>query len=403
MRTLRILALTLFAWAAPALAAPDGEPPRVELPLGPYVRPGRPLGVRVIGGADRVRAPGTPWALPQGERGDEFILQTTPATVGVVTLEIERGGRAEEASVAVETLATDGVVVGIPAGATPESCGVVLPSGARVLSLDRALLPTVDEGWLLLDGVAEDLAPKSAREMLTRLAALPPAVRPFAEPLLLPPDPLPFVVAAEAAARGPGLPGDVAAALGILALTEILLVGILALRRDRPWLRAAWIAAPAAAALAFVATGDRLPGALRADAIIVSSGSAGDLVLVRVEARRAGRASFDLPASAGTAAVLRHSADDATVTSVSAGRRVEVDLPTGQSRLFAFTIAPGPTPTGEPDVPAPPSLERWLARLGLRAAPHGRYGFPPEALPRGDGARVVAGFRASAEPVPPTK
>jgi hypothetical protein len=394
VRIAPVFALTLAAWAAPAFAVPDGEPPRVELPLGPYVRPGRPLDVRVIGGADRLRAAGTPWALPQGERGDEFILQTTAATVGLLSLEIERGGRVEQASVPVETLKADGVVVGIPTGATSASCGVVVPSGARVLSLDRAGLPTVDEGWLLLDVVAEQLAPKTASERLARLAALPPAVRPFAEPLLLTPDPRPFIVAAEAAARGPGLPGDVAAALGLLALTEVVLVGILGLRRDRPWRRSAWIAAPALAAFAFVVTGDRLPGALRVDAMLLGSGRTADLVLIRIEARRAGSASFELPAAASSAAVLRHSADDATVSSVSAGRRVDVDLPAGQSRLFAFTISSEVAPTGRPGAP-PPSLANWLTGLGLVPDVEGGYGFTPGPLPRGHGARVVAGYRAT--------
>lgn len=392
MRGRLICALALAAWTATASAAPDGDPPRVELPLGPYVRPGRPLDVRVVGGADRVRAAGTPWALPQGERGDEFILQTTAATVGVLTLEIERGGRVEAASVPVETLAADGVVVGIPAGATAESCGVVVPPSARVVPLDRTALPTVTEGWLLLDLVPADLPPKAAAERLARLAALPPAARPFAEPTMLPPDPLPFVVAAEAAARGPGLPGDVAAALLVLAATEVLLVGILAMRRDRPWLRAAWIAAPAAAALAFLAVGDRLPGALRADAMALSDDRAGVLVLVRVEARRAGRASFDLPVAASSASVLRYAADDATVSSVSAGRRVEFELPAGQSRLFAFKVGAEVEPAGGPSSP-PPSLANWLAGLGIAPDAEGGYGFAPGPLPRGRGARVVAGFR----------
>ena len=63
-----------------AVSAQADDGPRIELPLGPYVRPGRPLDVRVVGGADHVRAPGTPWALPQGERGDEFLLQPTQET-----------------------------------------------------------------------------------------------------------------------------------------------------------------------------------------------------------------------------------------------------------------------------------------------------------------------------------
>ena len=59
------LAATLVVTAKIARGE-DSAPLRVDLPLGARVRPGRPLCVRVAGGAARVRTGTSPWARPQG-------------------------------------------------------------------------------------------------------------------------------------------------------------------------------------------------------------------------------------------------------------------------------------------------------------------------------------------------
>lgn len=416
MKAWGILASALVAFSSTAFAAPDDAPPKVELPLGPYVRPGRPLDVRVIGGADRVRAPGTPWALPQGDRGDEFILQMPAAVSDIVSFEIDRGGRVERMSVRAEVLPADVNVVGLFDGDSlwPQWTHVVrtvrLPS-----QMPRTGLPTVPEGWMLLDG------PKDQNNVFGQwwYGDMAPAMRGFRQPVLLPPGSAAFEATADAVQRAPCLPSGVAAALALCAGLECALVLLLAFRRDRTFVRFAWLATAPIAALAFVLTGDRLPGALRADAVAVfipGSEAATTVVFVRVAARRDGRATFDLPAAASSAAVLRYSSDDATVESLSAGRRVEMDVPAGQTRLFGFSVSgispeyhPGPARRlpGDPrpeGAAIPPRLRAWIDGAGWRADEVGLPEFPPECLPTARGTVVVPAFHARAyDESPPWK
>jgi hypothetical protein len=401
----RILACAVAVVSSTALAAPDDAPPKVELPLGPYVRPGRPLDVRVIGGADRVRAPGTPWALPQGARGDEFILQLTEATVGVLSLEIDRGGRVERTSTAVETLPRDGKIGAFTSRSGNERS--IFPN----IDFVKDRMPTLPEGWLLLDLVYDvDLRP-SAMPRFWRAEPIDPRARGFMDPLLLTPDPRLFAATAEAAVRAPALPAGPATALTLCAAAELALALLLALRRDGPWRRAAWLCAPAVVCVAYVVSGDRLPGALRADATTVFMPKYDRaLVLVRVDARRTGEAVFDLPASATSAAVLRYAPDDSTVESVSAGRRVELIVPAGQSRLFAYSIDaewpfPGSGDVSAPSPTVPNALHDWIADAGFERVekPPSGYGAPSELLPTTRGTAVVAGLHAVADGLALTK
>jgi len=391
VKALRILAFAVVALSSSAFAAPDDAPPKVELPLGPYVRPGRPLDVRVVGGADRVRAPGTPWALPQGDRGDEFILQLTEATAGVLSLEIERGGRVERTSMTVETLPEDGRLVGVRGDDKA-------PSGSREFKLPTTGLPTVREAWLLLDDVAGAGAPQDAHEtpIFAAFDERYAASRPLHEPLLSPPDPAAFAASAELASAAPRLPPDVGTILTLLASAEIVLVLVLHSRRSTPWNCAAWLGAPAIAACAFLVGADRLPGALSATATALD-GTMGRFVLVRVEARRAGHARFALPSPASSAAMIRYAPDDATVTSASAGREVALDLLAGESRLFAYVLRLKLDADGTErirlsfDSPAPPvvpsGLSAWLAGFGLLVQ---ETTFPPKwSLPTATGTVVV--------------
>jgi len=395
-----ILAFALVAFAGSASAAPDGETPRVELPLGPYVRAGRPLDVRVVGGADRVRAPGTPWALPQGERGDEFILQLTDATVGVLALEIDRGGRIERVTQTVETLPADAVVVGVRGDGD-------VPAGARALRLPATGLPSVDEGWLLLDDVADGSAPAEAPAVLDLLRGMPPQARPFRMPLLFAPDGGAFVAGAKIAESAPKLPSDVALVLEVLAVAEVLLLVILRFRDASTVRRAAWLGLPPIAALAFVASPGRLPGAISATAFAVDVHER--CVFVRVEARRAGVARFVVPQESTGAAMIRFSADDATVDGASAGREVVLDLRPGESRLFAYNTNlswEAPLPAfgldGARGGAVPGALESWLAGRGLMVSEARRsLSTSVGALPRAEGAVVIPAGEVSV--FPPSK
>ena len=393
-------AAVLLLLTATTTAAADDASPRAELPLGPFVRPGRPVDVRVPG-ADRVRLPGGAWALPQGERGDEFVLQATEAVAGALVLEVERGGAVDHVTVPADVLPAGGAVVGQMGDAETKQ------PASRVVRLRRQDLPTVAEGWLLLDDVVGTGVPPQVTSRLELLRRVPIAARGLFDPSALPPDARPFAAAAEAAALGPRLPAEVGAAFALLGAAECVLAVVLALRRDSPWRRAAWLSVPAAVAAAFLLVCDPLPGPLRADAVAVTTGQDGEtFVLVRVEARRAGRASFEVPAGASSAVVLRFAADDATIASVSAGRRVEVDLPAGQSRVFAYVLTPGAGEAGglsdtlREAAPVPPALAAWLGSMGAPAGAEGSYGFPAGLLPRARGTAVVAGFRAAAHPAP---
>lgn len=403
-----LAAALLATFATASVAGDDDAPPRVELPLGPYVRANRPLDVRVIGGADRVRAPGTPWALPVGARGDEFLLQMPAAVSAPLDLTVERGAKTDHVTLAVTVLPADGTVVGVFGDATS-------PPDAVVVRLPTTDLPGLSEAWLLLDDVAgpsRELVPRQFNSVKSRARS----AWGFFVPSLLPADPRPFDATAHAAVRAPLLPRDVAVVLALLAATEVALAFFLAYGSAGPWRRTCWLATPPLAAVAFLATSDRLPGALRAEATAVyASQYRTALMLVRVEARRAGSATFDLPPSATPAAVLRYSSDDATVETVAAGTRVEMDVPAGQTRIFAYALDAATwldlgtedrlfLQSDEPSLPPP--LNEWLGDLGFHryADGAGWYHFPSDVLPRAHGATVIAGLHALASGmVPPTK
>jgi hypothetical protein len=392
-----------FAVAVLAGTASAGDPPKVELPLGPYVRAGRPLDVRVVGGAERVRAPGTPWALPQGERGDEFILQLTDATVGVLSLEVQRGGTVERVELPVETLPADATIVGVrDEGKAPE--------GTRALRLPQLGLPTVDEGWLLLDDVEDGVAPVDAVARLRYLRAISPDARWLVAPALLPAGAEAFDALARDAAAAPALPADAATVLVLLAGAELVILLLLRFRDASPTIRAAWLGLPPLAALVFLCLPGRLPGAVSATAFCVD-GAPSRCVLVRVAARRDATCRFVLPAAASGAAMLRYSSSDATVAEAAVGREVSLVLRAGESRLFAYMFR---SPPGEGAGAGTSSLVRTHAgspRLtdGLAAWLEGRgwtvdtsrRPFSSVSLPAADGAVVIP--VGGARVLPPSK
>ena len=390
MKPLWNLVFGVISLPGMALAAPD-EPPRVELPLGPYVRPGRPLDVRVIGGADRVRTVGTPWALPQGERGDEFILQMPESASAVLSLEIERSGQLGRATADVEVLPAGQDVVAISADGAP-------PPGARAVRLAPTGLPTVREGWLLLDDVGDGIAPAGVAEHLRHLRRLPAAARPFGAPLLFGADGAVFATTAALAGRAPRLPDDVGVLLALLAAVEVTLALVLRSRRPSPWRCAAWLGLPPLATLAFLLVPGRLPGALAATAVAID-GAHGRCVLVRVESRRAATARFELRPEWSGASMVRYSADDATVTEAETGREVRLSLGAGESRLFAYAMRSKPDGEREAssspmslDQPSPravpEALRVWVEGRGLEAR-GSDLPFTAGSLPRADGTVVI--------------
>jgi hypothetical protein len=298
----------------------------------------------------------------------------------------------------VEVLPEDAHVVGV------HGDGAVA-AGDRAVRLPATGLPTVPEGWLLFDGLAPGLAPDDVEIRLGRVESLSGWGRSFAEPLLLPPDAAAFATAARAAVEAPMIPTSVGVLLALLAGVEVTLVVVLHLRIASPWRRTAWLGLPPIAALVFIVVGQRLPGALSATAIALDGGF-GRLVVVRVEARRNGSARFVLPPQATSAAMVRFSADDATVAGASAGREVVLDLHAGESRLFAYAFHEHPA--GETVVsvglwekrlgaiaPVPDVLRPWIEGHGL-AAEGDPQPFTSASLPRAEGTVVVAGAHALA-------
>jgi hypothetical protein len=331
-----ILAFASVVLPATALAAPDDAPPKVELPLGPYVRPGRPLDVRVIGGADRVRAPGTPWALPQGERGDEFILQMPAAVATPLELWVRRGDATTLVRLSV----------------TPEAAGA---------AADRLLAP-----------------------------------------LSAPPDPQAYAATAECADRTPLLPYGERNVLLLLVATEAALLAFLALRRDGPWTRAAWLCGPAIAATTYLAADAPLGSALRAVPLVVESPDHEVTIFVRVEALRDGSGVIELPDGGREVAVVRFAADDVAFENLSVGPRIEASLRAGETRVFAFRglyakklyLDPLAAPTS---LAVGPSTVSWLAGLGL--VPVGAStDVHPGHRPRGRGIDVLPGLSIRSAP-----
>jgi hypothetical protein len=340
----RALAAALCAsLATAAFASPDDAPPRVELPDGPVVRANGPLTVRVAGGADRVRAPGTPWALPVGDRGDEFVLQM-PAAVSVpLGLTVERRGSTDHVTVAA----------------------TIAPS----------------------DGSESDAS-----------------ARPF-DPLLLGPDPDLFAATEEAAAASPYLDLRTSTIVLLTAGTLVVLAIVLAFRRDRPWVRAAWLAAPALAASAVLAA-----GAPTAALVAVPLAVDGDLkvVYVRIRAVRDGSGTLTPPSTARSSdpatAVIRYSTDDRSVEEVEAGREVRFTLRAGESRVVGYGcqhekmlwLVPSSAPAR---IAAGPAVTRWLS--SYRLAPRITLAaVDPKSRPVSSDIRVLPGVEVHVDVLP---
>jgi hypothetical protein len=374
--------------AAAAFASPDDAPPRVELPLGPYVRPGRPVDVRVIGGADRVRAPGTPWALPVGARGDEFLLQMPAAVVAPLDLTVERAGRTGRVTVAVTVLPGDGRVVALLRETALAPEGTV---GVQVTAHDTVF---VEQAWLLFDERAGDPFMGGAPS-----SGWPAPHWDTIEPFTLPPEPDIFRVLEESAAAAPLLDRRTVTLLLVFAAAEVALAVLLAYRRDRPWVRAAWLAGPAVAAVAALGASASV-APLVAEPLVV--GDSAHVAFVRIRAVRDGSGTLVLPDSATSPfAVLRFAPDDRSAEEMSVGSEVRLSLRAGESRLVAYRCAYGDVGEDAPaaEVWAGPATTAWLAAHGLepRAA---TPGVPRALLPASSDVRVLPGIRLRVAAVP---
>lgn len=338
--------------------AEAGDPPH-EFVLGPVVRAGRPVVVRVPG-ARRVRGGGSPWALPQGVRRDEFLLQMPRADVTLRTLEVDRGAGAPEVQqVTVRALPADRPVRAAFGSGADLDLAAADAGGHR--------LPTFAEAWLLVDEVGEapDGVPPAARAALDRwrTSARPlDAARSAFQPLTHAPGPDAFRATAELAALAPTLPDDLVAALLILAIAEAVLVVLL---RSRPGpSRALWTALPAALCLVWMTAAGRLPGAVRVT-VVRLDGPQDRLVALRLEARRSSRVELTLPDGATVPAVLRFDADDIASVDDEIGRTVRVDLEAGTSRVIAWTEPAGAGAVRAAAAGVPPATAAWIRRLGL--------------------------------------
>jgi hypothetical protein len=383
----RALAVLVFlSFATAAFASPDDAPPRVELPLGPYVRPGRPVDVRVIGGADRVRAPGTPWALPVGARGDEFLLQIPAAIAAPLDLTVERGGRTDRVTVAATVLPGDRQVFALPNG-------VSAPEGALGVPVTEPAAAPVKEAWLLFDRrpSADALDPRMPGSLHQPARDSPWET---IEPFTLPPEPELFRVLDETAAAAPLLDGRTATLLSLLAATEVALALVLAYRRDRPWIRAAWLAAPAAAVVAALGPSASV-APLVAEPLALGDGA--HVVFVRIRALRDGSGTLVLPdAATSPFAAVRFAVDDRSAEEMSVGREVRVSLRAGESRVVAYrglhgdvgedATVPG-TAAGEPR----PAAAAWLRSRGLLPLAE-TAGVARALLPSSSDVRVLPGI-----------
>jgi hypothetical protein len=356
--------LVWFASLLPAVARADGDPD-VRFPVGPFVRAGRPLVVRVAG-AVRVRAAGSPWALPQGTHGDEFVLNAPRGDVTFHEFEVDTGAGVRRVAAALRVLPSDRTVTAVLAG-TSASTGAA-GGGAVVVATDD--LPTVREGWLLFDDVGEPPAglPAPARRALDAWRSGPRAgSRAGFEPLLHEPAALPFRATAESAAASGTLPDDVRRVLLITALVELVLVGLL--RSAPAGRRAAWLALPPLVCGAWMLLADRLPGAVRATVATWDDAAAGDrLVVLRLDARRDADVSFRVPEAASTPALLRFDAEDRTAEEAEVGREVRLRIPAGQARVVAWRTRSEPPAEAGAGAPARSAGDAWRASLGIGPA-----------------------------------
>lgn len=381
-------ALALCAFALGALggsaAARADEPVRAVLPAGDYVRPGRPLVVRVSGGAERVRAGTGPWALPQGERGDEFVLQVDAAPDGRLDLEVDLGTRVEPVTLRATLLDGPG-----PVRAT---FGDPLPG---VVVAPRDALPTVREAWLPFDSIddAPEGASPAARDALAAFRELGPdgsGRAPWFEPLTFGPGIEPFRAMAEVERSAPRIPRRATVAAALCGAAALLLLAVSRSRRNG--VRLAWTGAPVAAFLAWTAFAAPLPGAARATAAtFVHDGVA--LVIVRVSAVRACTATIPLPPQATSAAQIRFSSDDPTSSSVATGREVRLRLRAGEHRLIAYAVRVSGDSGGDAAAGGSVSgaaLRALLASWRLEVAGAPAY-TPSGVLPEGSLPPCVAG------------
>jgi hypothetical protein len=373
-----------------AATAAFAEPPTVELPLGPYARPGRPLDVRVVGGADRIRAAGTPWALPQGSRGDEFLLELPAVVASPLEVTVEHGGAVESVSLAVDVLPAGGRVAAVLGDSEVES-------GIVSVRVPRTGLPTLADAWRLFDDVVGDLArlDPADRDRVSQLRGADLA-------LLASPDPFAFAAAGAAAAASARLPRGVAIVAVVLSATELVVLGVLALRQDRPLVRALWLCTPAAACALWLLATQELAAPLRAVPLAIETPAA-RVVYVRIEALRDGVGALVPPAAAlGSPRVVRWASDDRTVEEMETGAEVRMALRAGEVRVVAYVcqreMRPGVDPLGEPrPLAVPEPIGAWLARRGLRAQ-SARANVAGGSVPAGRGIQVLPGIEVEASP-----
>jgi hypothetical protein len=348
------VASLLVALLCCASEARAEEAVRVEFPAGAYVRPGRPIVVRVAGGARRVRSSDGPWALPQGERGDEFVLQSEPSHDGRIELEVDVGVGLQHVGLRLTRLDGPGPF-----------CATFGPARPGCVPVPHDGLPTVREAWLPFDAVDDPPtgAAPAVRAAIASFRALGPdgsGRPPWFDPLTFAPGLDALRAMAEVERTAPRLPRSAAVAAALSGCAALLILGLV--RRRAPLARLAWSAAPVLTFFTFVASGAPLPGDARATAAeFVHHGVA--LVLVRVAAVRDADVAIALPPRATSAALLRYAAEDPTSSGVETGRIVRFALTAGEHRVFAYAV-----PVAEDA-----GHQSWLVRPACALAVNGHF------------------------------
>jgi hypothetical protein len=350
------------------------------------VRAGRPVTVRAPG-AQRVRAEGGPWALPMGTRGDEFVLLGATIVGETIRLEVDTGDGPHAAEIAVRPLPTDDRAV---ARLVP---GDLAADEIRVRPLD---LPTVRDAWLVFDGVSGIAAALPASQVAAVQAFADDGPRSFPfEPALLPAAPDIFRLTAVAQSRAPRLPSRTVRVLLVLAVLELVLLGLVA-RRGRGSRRDVLLAT-AVPLLAFVwlSSSSALPGSVRATSVVLE-GDLESLVLVRLEASSDATVVVEPPAGAGLVVPAHWDASDAESSGISVGWHAEVTLKRGRLTVLVYRVA-RTRPVSDTELS---SSSAWIEPLAAWLRPHDLVATElptggAEAQPRIDGVPVVVAGRAS--------
>lgn len=333
-----------------------GEAPAADAPLR-VVRAGRPVSVVVAAGAERVRGPVGPWALPVGD-GDEFVVPGPDVAGRAFEVEVEKDGVREKVLLDMTPGPREGR---LRAAFTPQDD---VPGVVALVPGPTQALPTSREAWLVFDEV-DDPPAEHGKEVRAAVDSFRDGPRAALEPLLLPPGDEVFRAAADAAREAPHLPRAVRITGCLLAVLVCVLAVLGAAGGRGATRRVAWIAAPCLMFAAWVSTGDRLPGPIRATSMVVDDGRHA-LVVVRLAARRAGEFTAELPQTASGAALLRYDTADVTGRDASVGRSLRVPIPAGESRLVAWSV-PSTVPAAPPESGVPSAARTWIRGLGLRA------------------------------------